>query len=238
MDSASYIAAAGLKAAFQRLEVATHNLANINSPGYKADKPFFRMLSEAADRLSGSSLAGTLTDFSNGSLKKTGNPLDLAINGDGFFSVRTPGGIRYTRNGSFTIAQGGELITQEGYPVLSNQGGTIVIALGPGTANKVSVSSTGDVSVDGNRVGTIGVFRFADTRALLKEGSQTFTSAEVPQEVINPNIEQGAVEESNVNVIASLLDLIEINRIYEVNQKTVQTLMNTINRRAISDITA
>lgn len=237
MDSASYIAAAGMKTCYRALDVVTNNLANVNSPGFKAERPFYRMLQEARG-LSGSALYGTVTDFGPGTLRSTGNPLDLAINGEGFFTVLTPGGERYTRNGSFSIAQGGELVTREGLTVQGVGGGPIIIALGPDSPNEVTVSPSGDVSVDGELVGTLAVVSFADYGSLRSEGSLTFASDVQPQRVVNPNIEQGVLEESNVDAIGALLQLIQLNRAFDINQRTVFTLMNTVNRRAVNEIAA
>ena len=238
MDSASYIAAAGMKAAFQAVNVASNNLANVNSPGFKADRPFYRLLVEATDRLSGSAMAGTSIDLRPGTLKQTGNPLDMAINGDGFFAVRTAGGTRYTREGNFTLSQAGELVTQDGSSVLDNQGRPIVIALAASAPNEVSVSKAGEISVDGNLVATLGIYRFADAQTLVKEGDLRFRAGGQPQRVVNPQIEQGVLEQSNVNAIDAMLSLIETNRIFEINQRTVNMVMNTINRRAVNEIAA
>lgn len=238
MDSASYIAATGMKASFRSLEIATNNLANCNSPGFKADRPFYRILLDEYGKMSGSVLAGTIVDFKPGGFKTTGNPLDVAINGDGFFSIRTPNGIRYTRNGSFSISPSGELVTHDGYQVLNSSGGAITIIRGTQTPNELTISRTGEVVVDDNIVGTIGVAAFSTPESLIKEGDLNFRTADPPQMVANPNIEQGILEQSNVNAINAMLELIRINRTFELNQKAVMTTMNNLNRRAVSDITA
>jgi flagellar basal-body rod protein FlgF len=238
MDAASYIAASGMKSAYRAVEVATNNLANASSPGFKADRPFYRLLQDEAGKLSGSALAGTRTDFSPGTLRLTGNPLDMAINGEGFFAIRSAAGTSYTRSGNFTMTQAGELATQDGYSVLDAQGRPIVIVTGPGAPNEVAVSRSGEISVDGNIVATLGIYRFADDAALQKQGDLNYTANATPQRVVDPEIEQGAVEQSNVNAVSAMIELIEMQRVFEINQRAVNTVMNTLNRRAVAEIAA
>jgi len=238
MDAASYIAASGMKSAYRAIEIATNNLANVTSPGFKADRPFYRLLQDQVEQLSGSRLAGTRTDHSPGSLKMTGNPLDLAIDGEGFFAIRTGNGIRYTRDGNFTMTQAGELVTQEGNQVLDDRNQPIILTSQTGVPNEIAVSREGDVSVDGNITAKLGIYRFADQAALLKEGSLNFSTDAAPQRVVNPEIEQGVLEQSNVNAISAMIDLLEMQRIFDINQRTVYMVMNNINRKAITEIAA
>ena len=238
MDAASYIAASGMKSAYRAIEIATNNLANVTSPGFKADRPFYRLLQDQVEQLSGSRLAGTRTDHSPGSLKMTGNPLDLAIDGEGFFAIRTGNGIRYTRDGNFTMTQAGELVTQEGNQVLDDRNQPIILTSQTGVPNEIAVSREGDVLVDGNITAKLGIYRFADQAALLKEGSLNFSTDAAPQRVVNPEIEQGVLEQSNVNAISAMIDLLEMQRIFDINQRAVYMVMNNINRKAITEIAA
>lgn len=238
MDAASYIAASGMKSAYRAVEIATNNLANVTSPGFKADRPFYRLLQEQTENLSGSRLAGTRTDHSPGTFKMTGNPLDLAINGEGFFSIRTANGIRYTRDGNFTMNQAGEMVTQDGHQVLDDRNQPIILVSEAGAPNEIAVSRAGDVSVDGFITAKLGIYSFADEAALLKEGSLNFRTDAAPRQVVNPEIEQGAIEQSNVNAITAMIDLLEMQRIFDINQRAVYMLMNNINRKAVTEITA
>lgn len=237
MDAASYIAAAGMKTAYSAVNVATNNLANANSPGFKVDRPFYRLLQEQVE-LSGSRMAGTSTDFRPGTMKTTGNALDLAIEGDGFFSIRTPNGTRYTRNGNFSISQAGDLVTQEGFAVLDNRGQTIPIIREAGAPNQVSVSKAGEIAVDEQIVATLGIYRFDDLASLSKEGDLAWSTGAQPRRVATPMVEQGTLEQSNVNTVRAMIDLVEMSRVFELNQRTVRTLMNSVNRSAISTIAA
>lgn len=236
MDSASYISATAMKAAYRALEVATNNLSNLNSPGFKADKPFYRILNEEADRLSGSAVMGTSTDFSVGPIRRTGAQLDVAIKGQGFFAVQTPAGIQYTRNGSFTIGQGGELVTMQGHPVLDQNNQQVYIATGPSPIEKITINQDGEIIIDNFVSSRIGVFSFDDPAGLRKEGDLHFTTDQPPQPVVNPELQQGALEESNVNAVSAMLELIELQRMFDFSYKSVSTTMNDINRQAISTI--
>lgn len=237
MDPASYIAASGMKAQLRALNIASNNLANVESPGYKSDAPFYRMLQQSFGDLSGVAIAGTRTDFTAGSLKTTGNPLDLAINGEGFFTVRTPAGLGYTRNGCFSISPAGELVTGDGFQVLDRNGLPIQIVRNPNAANQVIIGKNGEVNVDDQQVATLNIVRFDDLSQLSKLENQIFESTVQPQQAVTPNIEQGALEASNANTVSTMLNLVEIERMYDMSSRTIQTVMNTINRRAIAEIT-
>ena len=236
MDPASYIAAAGLKANLRALDIASNNMANSQSPGFKADSPFYRMLNASYGELSGSTVQGTATDFRIGSFRTTSNPLDFAINGEGFFTVRTPAGTGYTRNGSFSISQAGELVTQDGFQVLDRNGSPIPVALDPSKGNEIVVNKLGEISIDDVTIGTIGIVRFDNLNALEKQGDNMFTSNSQPQQMLTPTIEQGVIEGSNADPITTMLEMVELQRMYDMNSKTVQTLMANLNRRAVRDI--
>ena len=236
MHSALYISKTGLSAQDTSLKTISNNLANVDSPGYKSDSPFYRMLQQSFGKLSGSAVAGTVTDHAAGTLRNTGNPLDLAINGEGFFTVRTPAGVGYTRNGSFSLSPAGELVTQNGNQVLDPQGQPILLTLDPQMSNEVFINRNGDITVDETIVGRINIVNFADNTALTKLSDQIFTTNQQPQQVINPAVEQGFLEQSNASAIESMLQLVNLQRMFDMNSKTVNTVMNQINRSAITGI--
>ncbi len=190
-----------------RLNIIANNLANTNTPGFKKDIPIFR------DYM----LKATSPDFSQGQLRKTGGTFDLALNGPGFFQIKTPFGIRYTRNGAFTLTSEGTLVSQDGYPV---QGELNI----PGDAKEVIIEPNGEVLADNQSVGTIEITEFEDLKALKKEGNNYF----VP---VNPqitgktaektSIEQGYLEMSNVSAVTSMINLIDTTRTYEAYQKLI-----------------
>ncbi len=160
-----FVSKAGMLAQQRRLEVAANNLANANTLGFKRTQISFTkmldaMLDETTDenRVPGK----TAIDFSNGTLKKTGNPLDVAIQGDGFFVLQGPEGEVFTRNGNFTLNEQGELVSQNGWPVLTSQG---VIQITNG--EEVAINQSGEILVNGKVVGTLRIAVFNNPETLL-----------------------------------------------------------------------
>jgi len=169
VDSGFYAACAGLRAQSEALEVAGHNLANLNTAGFRGQQTTFQSLVAAAHPTVPNALnlatnnfgvlEGTRLDLTAGNLQATANPLDVAIEGSGFFAVETAAGTRYTRNGSFQVSTNGQLVTGAGDLVLSDptQGanGAITVPSGP-----ISIASDGTISVNGAVAGTIGLVEF------------------------------------------------------------------------------
>src|ERR1700745_3623819 len=160
MDSGYYAAMTGLIARTQALDTAAANLANAQTPGYRAEREYFRSVllgPDAADSQLGQTvnhyglLGGDRLNLGQGALQQTGNPLDLAIEGQGFFAVDTAHGVRYTRDGGFHRSPAGMLVTQAGEPVLSAANKPIPIPPG-----EVSVGANGVISVAGGAVATVG----------------------------------------------------------------------------------
>lgn len=235
-----YTAGAGMLSESIRNDVIANNLANASTTGYKKDiaitKDFRNMLimriNDGDSRpVIGSMGTGSIVDevavdHTGGAVRPTGNPLDVAIEGRGFFAVETPNGVRYTRNGSFTRSAQGDLVTAEGYRVLG-EGGPISL----GDAKKVAVASDGRVMIteEGQNgagdieVGRLQIVSFANEKQLVKEGANLFRAepgAQAQRE--NALVREGCLEQSNVNVVAEMVNLIAGYRAYEINAKTVQ----------------
>jgi flagellar basal-body rod protein FlgF len=237
MDSASYIAAAGMKANLRALDIVSNNLANVNSPGFKQDSPFYRELQLAHGDLRGSAVAGTTTEFSAGTLRSTGNPLDLAINNpNGFFKIETQAGQGYTRNGSFSINEVDELVTQNGNRVLNDRDLPVLIQLDPNSNQEMVISPNGEISQGEVILGKISAVDFEDLSALKKLESQIFITDQQPVEMATPNIQQGVLEESNASAVSSMLDMVELQRMYDMNSKVISSVMGGINKAAIQAI--
>lgn len=213
-----------MSSAQRQLDVVTHNLANAATAGYKRDGVVFNdTLSQAlygADGRfvgnlgAGSTLIAQFTNLAVGSIMTTGNVLDVAIQTQqGFFAVEAPTGVRYTRDGSFTLNADRELTTKTGLPVLDEN--EVPIKLPQGT---IEINSLGDVSVDGVAVAKIGVF----DGQVEKIGLGLFKGVAM-QEVSEPSLLPGAIEGSNVNAIEEMIEMIRLNRIYEMAQKSVQS---------------
>ena len=255
MDGTLYIAASAALDHQRRLEVITNNLANVNTDGFKADGLAFRLDTGNRDQADGTTqeaaaikpnqaipqyndyMPATMkltgyTDFSDGPARQTGNPLDVALEGRGFFSVRTPGGVNYTRQGSFALNQEGALVTSDGYPVMG-EGGELVIE-----GENVAIDEEGYVSVDGNEVGRLRIVTFTNLNGLVKVGSSLFKPSSpntVPQSAENTIVKQGYVESSNVNAIRMMTDMIAEMRMVEAYQKMIRTA-DTANTKAINEL--
>ncbi|WP_319525255.1 flagellar basal-body rod protein FlgF [uncultured Desulfosarcina sp.] len=232
MSGGMYLAAAGALVQQMRLEMLANNVANINTVGYKGEKSVFRVPEEMTATEATTSEEGlqslspyappfsTRVDFSQGAIHQTGNPLDVALNGEGFFSVQTPDGVQYTRQGSFTLNTEGVLVTQDGYPVLG-EGGEIAIEGG-----NVEIDELGNVSVDGDEVGRLQVTAFADNKNLKKTGNGRFASndpAVVGNRPENTSVQQGHLESANVNPVQAMTEMIETSRAFEAYQKVIQS---------------
>jgi len=242
MDSGYYAAMTGLVARTQALDTAASNLANAQTPGYRAEREYFRSAllgPDAADSQLGRTvnnyglLGGDRLSSAQGALQSTGNPLDLAIQGEGFFQVQTSNGIRYTRDGSFHRASSGQLVTSAGEPVLSSAGK--VIQIPPG---EVSVGTDGSLSVSGGTVASVGVVTFPAGTDLTPEGTNRYVAPAGVQPAASKNasIRQGALESANQDVIQGSLDLLVMQREAEMMQKALTIFHTEFNKIATEDL--
>lgn len=209
------------------VDVITNNLANANTTGFKRDFAHILQGESGFD-------VGTQVDLSPGDMVMTGNGLDVAINGPGFFQIQTPDGIRYTRNGSFTLNANGELVTKDGMSVLNSSGSTISLGRG-----KVAVQDGGVVTVDGNEAATLKIVTFNDPRKLQKEGLYRLNwagSQDGVQDVPAPRVTSGALERSNVNAVDEMIHLMSAYREFEAVQKTLKTLMTDMNGKLTQEL--
>jgi flagellar basal-body rod protein FlgF len=242
MDSGFYAATAGLIARTQALDTAAANLANAQTPGFRAEREFFRSALLGPDAMN-SQLGRTVNDFGllggdrldlgQGSLAPTGNALDLAIEGEGFFEVKTVHGNRFTRDGSFHRSGAGQLVTQTGEPVLSNTGQPI--ALPPG---EITVGADGSVSLDGGVIGTVGVFTFPATAQPTPEGANRYAAPKGVAAVLSKSfaVHQGALEAANQDVVQGSLNLIVMQRQAEMMQKALTIFHVDFNKSAAEDL--
>ncbi|SNB47040.1 flagellar basal-body rod protein FlgF [Geobacter sp. DSM 9736] len=223
MNSGLYAALSGNISAMRRLEIVTNNLANANTAGFKKDRLQFESLLNGGQqaRLTDTPVLSAerfYTDYSAGPQRQTGNTLDLALEGEGFFVINTPEGRAYTRQGNFKRDAGGKLVTIDGHEVLGN-GGPINIGIG-----KVDIDARGAVVVNGEPVGMLQVVDFPKPYALQKIGNAMFIPANqaAPQPAARTLVAQGALEESNVNTVLEMANMIEANRYFETCQKVVK----------------
>lgn len=209
-----------------------NNLSNLQTPGFKKDLPIFSaVLSRALGPYQRPSFDQTKTLFHQGSIQETGNPLDLAVEGEGFFKILTPQGIRYTRAGNFSLNKDMVLTNAEGFPVMGRRG---EITLSGGT---ISVEKDGTVKVNGEEREKIALVTFQDLDLLRKEGHTLF-GLKIPQdeiEVENRQIHQGALEASNVNPIEEMINLTDALRSFESCVKIVQS-QDELDSKAVNDL--
>ncbi|TAM59504.1 flagellar basal-body rod protein FlgF [bacterium] len=238
-----YSAASGMLVAQSQVDATANNLANVDTSGFKRavlqveSAPvldLYRYQVEpgqvqghgtrgvpAREHVGvlglGAQVYDTPTSFEQGALQKTGDPLDLALTGPGFFRVATPAGDRYTRDGGFARNPQGMLVTQAGQPVLSATGAPIVLAQGP-----FSVDGDGTVRQSGAPVGQLSIVRFNSLRNLRPQGDNLFVdegAGAAPDTATA--VQQGYLEKSTVNVVRSMVDLISAERFFDANSKAV-----------------
>ena len=245
MDSGFYVAYAGLSARMQALDIVASNLANSSTVGFKAQNPFYRafLAAQGGEVLSPLNqalnqfgmLGGSSVDLRSGSFDPTGNSTDLAIEGDGYFTVQTSAGIRYTQNGSFRLNAARQITTQDGDLVLAEQGKTTVPITVPTGA--IAVSADGTISVDGGLVAKLHIVEFAPGTNLIPEGDSKFIASpgsELPAE--GANVRQGMLESSNLNPLQAAVGLILMQRQADLLGRALSTLNGDFNRAAAQDI--
>jgi len=242
MDSGYYAAMTGLVARTQALDLAATNLANAQTPGYRAEQEYFRsvlMGPDAQDSQLGRTvnnfglIGGDRLNLGQGAIQQTGNPLDLAIEGEGFFMVQTPNGPRYTRDGGFHRTPQGQLVTEAGDSVLSLAGQPIPVPPG-----QVTVGVDGTLSVAGGVVATLGVFTFPAGAQLTPEGANRYLAPEGVKPSLSKNavVHQGAIENANQGVIPGTLNLIMMQRQAEMMQRALTVFHTEFNKIATEDI--
>lgn len=252
-----YIGSSGMNAQQTRLDAISNNLANADTTGFKRDIAVSKSFPELLMRRMGDDgvyetpfgsadvapIIGKIglgvetnelyTDFEQGSFKQTSTHTDMALSGEGFFAVETPNGERYTRNGNFLVGKEGILVTKEGYPVLG-ENGYIQVADDRFTVNQDGMVYSED---DMQLIDRFKIVRFDNERYLQKMGSSLYKDTDVTGAAYiaegkeRPVVLQSYVETSNVNVVNEMVSMIEVNRAYEANQKTIQaqdTMMSTL----------
>ena len=220
MDTSLYVNLSYQSSLERRLELIANNLANVNTTAYKAERVMFDDVTFKAGPAADVSFVidrASFTDFQTGSVTQTGNQLDMAVVGDGWLTVQTPDGIRYTRDGRLQVSQNNELIAIDGSPVLDEGGNPIVI---PQEAESIAISKNGNVSIQiqgepaPTELANLGIFEFDDPNQLIREASGRFSSNAEAQLVINPRVQQFALESSNINPIKEIIELMELSRAY------------------------
>ena len=215
MDNGIYITLGRELALFRDMDVTANNIANSNTTGFGAEHMLFNsyitkdISQKTQNPMAFANDISTYHNFDSGALQKTGNSLDLAIKGDGFFSVETPLGVRYTRAGNFQLDGDGTLITADGKPVLSDSGQHITI---PPDAKNMVISASGSINIDGSELSKIGVYKFDNPQLLERTDGASFKSQIAPQLAENSQVVQGVIENSNVKPVVELTHMMEVSR--------------------------
>lgn len=229
-----------------RQDVLANNLANADTAGFKRAVATNQTLaSMVVARLQGdgrqgppaplgtvglgAQVASTAYLFTQGGLKPTGNDMDLAVMGDGFFAVETPNGVRYTRDGAFTLDADGYLTTAAGLRVLGEQG-----PLQPG-AGRMEIAASGEVSVDGQAKGKLRLTAFADNGELVREGQNLYRAPEGAGGPAKASVKTGHLELSNVQAVREMVELINVMRSYEAGQRLIQVQDETLGK-AVNEV--
>lgn len=271
-----WVSVSGALAQQRSVETIANNVANANTPGFKKDQLVFKEYLTALDKgiddidlpnkewkpkdfykTYGAQNAhvkvdGSYTNFQQGQLTPTGNPLDIALRGKGFFEVLTPNGVRYTRRGLFTISTEGNLVTDQGNIVLAKldresqkvQGGTGDSPLTQPEQRKITLSNApitismnGEIYQQGKKIGDLSIVEFKDRNALKKEGNSLFINPHQENLLsdVQTTVSQGFIEESNVNAVSEMSALIKANRHFESIQKAMKAYDN-ITGKSVNEI--
>ena len=255
MQNAMYTALFGALSNEHRLNNIANNLANVNTTGYKRDLLAFKdtfalyahdqvMEAQANVRqdkllpdpqhVAKPRIAYAKTDFEQGALKITGAPFDVAISGNGFFKVQTPQGEFYSRNGHFRLTAEGLLITEQGFPVLSD-GGEVTV---PPGYKQINIAESGEIYADGVLVGQIGIVDVYNPMNLEKLGGNMYRprpGTDVQEIEAGGIVAQGYLEVSNVNAVYEMVNMIEAQRQYEAYAKVMQTA-DTLDKEAYNKL--
>ena len=244
-----WTAASGMQAMQMNIDVTSNNLANVSTTGFKKSRAEFEDLMYQTLKIAGAANAAgdriptglqvgmgvrpvtVHKEFTTGAFQNTGNPLDLAIEGEGFFLVETPDGVRLTRAGAFTPSAEGELMNSDGHRLLDEGQAPIII---PGGASAVAVGQDGTLSANGVPFGRVGVFAPPEGQTPTREGGTLFRIDGAPEPLETTGIRQGFLEDSNVDAVFEITRMIEVQRAYEIGQ----TLLDREDKRIRDAITA
>lgn len=221
----------------ESLDMLANNIANTDTGGYKTDREFYSLFSAAEATGDNPATLPVIeknyTDYSQGSMRPTNNPLDFGIQGKGFFAVDSPSGVAYTRNGSFHLTQAGTLVNADEYTVRSTSGQPITLD----PSLPVEVAADGTISQSGQTGGKFAVLDFANQEDLVKQGNTLFHPADPTTVPIaaSADVQQGKLESSNVGNSESVVRLVSVMRQFDMLQKAVH-IGQTMNLRAINEV--
>lgn len=241
MESGYYAACSALVTRMRALDTIANNLANSSTIGFRSGQDVFGSVLAGANTAASGALNQAINnygvigssslDLTQGSLQKTDNNLDLAIEGKGFFVVQTANGPMYTRNGSFQISANGELITSNGDPVMGSRG-TITLPPGP-----IAISADGNITANNAVVGQLRIVEFPPSAQLLSAGGSYYTApANTAVGAVSSSVRQGMLESSNVNPVEGMVQLVTAQRSAEMMQRALSMFNSEIDKTATQDL--
>lgn len=241
MENALLIGLSRQMALEHQMDVVANNIANLQTAGYKAETLRFEEyvqpaaesedLNRPTEDVSYVLDAAMIRNFVAGQMRQTGNPLDVAISGEGWFAIETANGERYTRDGQFTLNQDGTLVTADGNPVLGESG---TITFGPEETD-IAIATDGTISSSEGEKGKLKIVSFAAEAMLLKEGSNTYSAPSPGTVIETPRVSQGFVEGSNVNAVSEMARMIEVTRAYTSTARMLENLAQ-LKTQAVNDL--
>lgn len=229
MDQTLLVSLSHQLAAYRSMDAIANNIANVGTAGYKRETAMFQEYIETVPPAEGQdgpqnysfvTDAGMARDLQQGAVEKTNAPFDLAVNGTGYFTVKSAdGSTHYTRNGHFTLDSQGRIATETG-DLLQGDGGEITITSDDGD---IHIGTDGTLTGAKGQLGKVQLVSFANERALTKEGGSLYTTTQQPQPVATPKIEQGALEGSNVQPVVEISNMLEVMRAYQATASLNQS---------------
>ena len=240
MDQLTATAASGMRSRIESLDLLANNISNASTSGYKSDKEFYGLYAsaDAETQTTLPNIERNWIDFGQGIVKETGNPLDVALAGRGFFTVDSPAGTLYTRNGSLRLSPKGVLETEAGYPVLADTPtGHIQAQVGVGTGN-LQILKDGAVMQDGQVLGNLTLADWPKREVLEKQAGAYFRLTESglkPSTPTGVEVLQGRLENSNSSPAEAAVQLVGVLRQFEMLQKAVG-MAAEMNKKAVEDV--
>jgi flagellar basal-body rod protein FlgF len=221
MQTATYIALTQQTVTQSGIDVLANNLANLSTPAYKGQSDLFAQYllpGPNGSQIAYTCVVGVRRDTKQGGLSQTGNSLDAAIDGQGYFSVETNDGPRYTRNGRFQLNAAGNIVTSQGYQLLSDQGTPITL---PRNTKTITIGPDGQVATDTGPVAKIGLSHFDNEQDLVSAADGLYVTTDQPTPDTTSKLQQGMVEDSNVNAISALTKLLGMTKAYAGAQQMI-----------------
>jgi flagellar basal-body rod protein FlgF len=223
MENLSYISLSQQMALTRQMDVTANNIANMNTPGFKTQgllfKEYLNQTPNPQERISQVQSDGSYHDFAPGAMAQTSNKLDAAIQGNGYFTVQTPQGIRYTRDGAFSLNANGEIVTKAGFKIMADGNSALTIPQGD---TDITIMGDGTISTENGAIGKLKIVSFDNEQVLVPEGNNLYNAGNAPEQPVEtPDIQQGFLESSNVQPILEMNRMIEISRLYQAAQQII-----------------